>query len=69
MTGRELLEWLKTLPDNQLDLHLSVSSGCDDNGNAEFFHVGGVCVVGDGIVDAAADDVLDTGSPVILFDE
>lgn len=70
MTGRELIKILSELPDEQLDnFDLSVSSGCDANGNAEFFTLTDFCVVGGGVVDSAADGVLDDGSPVLLFQE
>jgi len=70
MTGRALQKILNALSDEQLDdFDLSASSGCDENGEAEFFSVRDFCVVGGGILDAAADGVLEDGSPVILFDD
>lgn len=70
MKGRVLLESLQRLTPEQLDdFDLAVSSGCDGNGNAEFFTITDICVVGDGTVDAAADGVLEAGSPVLLFEE
>ena len=70
MTGRQLLKILSELDDEQLDnFDLSVSAGCDANGNAEFFPLTDFCVVGGGVVDAAADGVLDEGSPVLLFEQ
>ena len=70
MTGRQLLNILSKLDDEQLDnFDLSVSAGCDANGNAEFFTLTDFCVVGGGVVDAAADGVLDEGSPVLLFEQ
>lgn len=68
MTYRELKQGLEMLTDEQLDMDITVSEGCDDNGNAEFFKGDAVCIVGDGAVDSAADGVLENGQVVILFD-
>jgi hypothetical protein len=68
MTGRQLLVFLNSLTPHQLDdFDLSVSEGCDENGNAEFFTLNDYCVVGGGVVDAAADGVLEDEQPVLLF--
>lgn len=67
MTYRELKKGLDGLCDDELDRDIIVSEGCDENGNAEFFKADSVCVVGDGVVDAAADGVLEDGQIIILF--
>ena len=68
MTGREVMNVLQKLTDEQLDnFDIAVSEGCDENGNAEFFSLYEMVTVGDGIVDSAADGVLEEGSPVFLF--
>jgi len=68
MKARDLLNKLNSMSDEQLDsFDAVVSEGCDDNGNAEFFPLDDLCIVGDGVVDSAADGVLEEGSPVLLF--
>lgn len=37
LTGNDLLKLLSELPKEVLDTPISVSSGCDANGDAEFF--------------------------------
>ncbi len=50
MNGQQLLEALSRLTDDQRQkFDIAVSAGCDDNGNAEFFKLDGICVVGDGV--------------------
>ncbi len=68
MTGRSLLNFLNSLTPEQLDdFDMSVSEGCDENGNAELYTLDGVCIVGDGTIDAAADGVLEYYQPVLLY--
>jgi hypothetical protein len=69
MTGRELRKILNELSEEVLDYDLVVTAGCDENGNGEFFPAVDFCCVGGGMVDAAADGVLEEGTPVILFGE
>ena len=69
MTYRQLQVALKELTGDQLDMTIVVSAGCDSNGNAEFF--GGDCLTlaMNPDIEAAADGVLDSDQPVILFQE
>lgn len=70
MTGRKLLAALSRLTNDQLDnFDLSVSSGCDANGNAEFFTLTTLVIVGDGTLDASIDGFLEEGNPILIFDE
>jgi len=70
MTPRQLLKHLMLLPEDVMEsFDIAVTEGCDENGNAEFFTLTSFCVTGDGTVDAAADGVLDEGSPVLIFGE
>jgi hypothetical protein len=68
MTPNQLIAALKKLPEKVMDsCDVACSEGCDENGNAEFFTLQELRVVGDGSLDAAADGVLGEGSPVLLF--
>jgi len=57
------------MTDEQLSNPIAISSGCDANGNAECFSLTGLCRIGDKIVNAGLDGVLDYGMPVLLFDQ
>ncbi len=68
LTYRDLKEALAELGEEQLNMTATVSSGCDANGNAEFFSVNGTTIAGnDDIGDAAIDVFGDPIQPIILF--
>ena len=69
ITYRQLQERLSELTDEQLDRSVTVSMGCDENGNGEFFGVTDTYLSDEGIVAAAADGVLDSNTPVLLIEE
>lgn len=69
MTYRELLAALRELSEEQLDMDITVSSGCDENGNAEFFKGDALTLAMNDDVAAAADGVLENNQPIILFQE
>jgi hypothetical protein len=69
MTYRKLKEALEELTDDQLDMTVTVSAGCDENGNAEFFCGDALTLAMNPDVEAGACDVLEETQPIILFDE
>ena len=69
LSYRQLLERLQELTEEQLDMSCTVSFGCDENGNGEFYPVTDTCLSDEGIVDAAADGILDPGTPVLLIED
>ena len=69
MIYRELKKRLDDLTEDQLDMSATVSSGCDENGNAEFFQITDTCLSDEGVLDSASDGVLDPNTPVLLFEE
>jgi hypothetical protein len=69
ITYRYLLEGLKELTEQQLDMTVTVSAGCDENGNAEFFAADALTIAINPDIEAAADGVLEPEQPVILFEE
>ena len=66
MTYRDLLLRLLELTSEQLSCTCTVTSGCDENGNAEFFAADSLIMSDDKIIESAGD-VLDPQHPVILF--
>lgn len=68
MTYRELQQGLSMLTEEQLNQDVMISEGCDENGDAEFFKVDSVTIVGEGQIDSAADGVLENGQVVLLFE-
>lgn len=69
MTNRKLLEALKELTDEQLDMSAIVSAGCDENGNAEFFQVDALTLAMNPDIESAATDLFEDTQPIILFEE
>lgn len=68
LTYRKLLEALKELTEDQLDMTVTVSEGCDENGNAEFFGADTLTLAMNPDIEAGADGVLEPEQPVILFE-
>jgi hypothetical protein len=64
---RDLAHALGTLTDSQLDMSITVSEGCDENGNAEFFPAYELLLAGDDRLLAASDGVLENLQPVLIF--
>lgn len=64
---RDLAHALGTLTDSQLDMSITVSEGCDENGNAEFFPAYEFLLAGDDSLLAASDGVLENLQPVLIF--
>ena len=68
LTYRKLKEVLSAMTDEELEMTVTVSEGCDENGNAEFFGATQLLrAFGDGL-DAASDGVLESPQHVILFE-
>lgn len=69
LTYRELLNKLMQLNAESLNSTVTVSSGCDANGNAEFFAVTDATMANDSSILAASDGVLEGNQLVLLFEE
>ena len=69
VTYRDLRQLLFAMTEEQLDQSITVSEGCDDNGNAVFLPIADYSCVGSGVIDAAADGVLEDGQLVLLINE
>ena len=69
LTYRKLKEALGELTDSQLDMTVTVSAGCDEHGNAEFFCGDALTLAINPDVEAAAADVFEKEQPIILFAE
>ena len=70
ITYQQLLEALQELTPEQRAMTATVSAGCDENGNAEFFAVDALTLAKNPDINAAVDGVLDSDEqPVILFAE
>ncbi|MAE81280.1 MAG: hypothetical protein CMB80_01000 [Flammeovirgaceae bacterium] len=69
VTYRKLKEALDELDDCQLDMTATVSAGCDENGNAEFFPVDALTLAMNPDVEAAASDLFEDAQPIILWSD
>ena len=69
LTYRKLKEALEELTDDQLDMTVTVSAGCDEHGNAEFFCADALTLAMNEDVEAGACDMFEEIQPIILFDE
>lgn len=58
---------LEALTPRQLQMSLTVSEGCDENGNAEFFPAYCLLRADDSSMQAGSDGVLEGEQPVLLF--
>lgn len=67
-TWGDLQAALSALTPEQLAMSLTVSEGCDSNGNAEFYPAGTFLRAGDHSLLAASDGVLEAEQPVLLFE-
>ena len=68
LSFRKLIVALEELTDDQLDMTVTVSAGCDENGNAEFYCGDALTLAMNPDVEAANPGFEDT-QPIILFDE
>ena len=66
LTYKKLKEALEELTDDQLDMTVTVSAGCDDNGNAEFFCGDALTLAMNPDVEAGACMFEATAYPVVL---
>ena len=69
ITYRKLQKALAELTDDQLDMTVTVSAGCDEHGHAEFFGGDAFTLAMNPDVEAAATDMFDDTQPIILFHE
>lgn len=67
MKWSELKKVVNALTVKQLKEEVFVTDGCDDNGNAVFIDLVGVTFVGDGVIDSAADLLLESRQAVLLM--
>jgi hypothetical protein len=68
-TYADLLKVLQRLPASQLGQSISVSEGCDANGDAEFFDVNCVVPAGHPSMLSGSDGVLETDQLVLIFND
>lgn len=66
LSYEDLYHLIGQMTPEQRRMTVTVSEGCDANGEAEFFGIEEMVVTGDGSIDAAADGVLDDGHPVLI---
>ena len=70
MTYRDLLAILdRQFTTEQLDMDVTVSAGCDESGNAEFFKVTDAVIAEDRSMQAGTDGVLHPDQFILLFEE
>jgi hypothetical protein len=69
LTYRQVELLISVMTEEQKDMTATVSAGCDENGNAEFFAVSEITVANSPLIEAAAGDVFEPNQPIILFDE
>ena len=63
----DLQKALNALTEEQLRMSVTVSEGCDENGDAEFFDCVQFMLAGDDSLLAASDGVIEANQPVLLF--
>lgn len=68
-TYADLQRALSTLTEQQLAMSITVSEGCDANGDAEFFPAASLSRADTGVLWQAADGVLEGNQPVLLFNQ
>ena len=69
LTFRKLKTAIEELTEEQLDMTVMVSEGCNENGNAEFFAVDALTLGMNPDIEAGADGVLEPEQPILLFGE
>ena len=68
-TYGDLLTTLTELTPSQLKMSITVSAGCDENGDAEFFSCDTLTLAGNPDIVNAASDLFELDQPIILFKE
>lgn len=63
----DLWQFIATMSEEQRKASITVSEGCDENGNAEFFDATSIVKATASCIEAASDGVLDKDDHVLLF--
>lgn len=66
-TWAQLQTALNLLTPEQLAMSITLTEGCDSNGDAEFYPSTTFCTAGDRSLQAASDGVLEPEQPVLVF--
>lgn len=63
----DLWQFIATMSEEQRKGSITVSEGCDENGNAEFFDASSIVRATASCIEAASDGVLESSDHVLLF--
>lgn len=68
-TYGDLLAALYELTPSQLNMTITVSAGCDANGNAEFFACDALTLAENPDIACGAENIFELDQPIILFQD